>query len=125
MTEPKAIKDMSAAEYGALALAERRGETLEYLSYFTNRWITAQLRLSQYVDNMHLRIKPPEPVLGSVTLYGKEYSNIGWSLMSYNCCKDTHTLTIPTRDGEPITGTFRDEDGHEIVVGKIVKRTGE
>jgi len=58
------------------------------------------------------------PVMGDVALYGKHFGG-RWGFGPTQFDGDTHRITLPTRDGDLIAGTYTSADGHSVVVGVV------
>jgi len=58
------------------------------------------------------------PVMGEVTITGFNSEN-RWAFGNLAMLSDTHRITLPTRDGELISGTYTSADGHSVVVGVV------
>ena len=59
-----------------------------------------------------------EPVRDTVTLTGA-YLNATWSFSPREIRQDTHRLTLPALDGQPISGTYTNDNGDKIVMEAI------
>lgn len=99
--EPKTWGEMTDAEKGALLLAY-------------HDWIDIE---PEWSDHVPYRIKP-EPVVGEVVLYGDQSRGISdFEFTRVQCNQyDTHTLTLPTLDGNLVCGEFTDKDGNTVKV---------
>jgi hypothetical protein len=114
---PKTWGEMTDAEKGALLLAIHRGAETQYMNADEDFWRDHHNGRSFY-DLDSYRIKP-EPVVGEVVLYGSDYGKEGFGFAFDGGLlerSDTHTLTLPTLDGNLVTGEFANEDGMKVVI---------
>jgi len=58
------------------------------------------------------------PVMGEVVLHGRNFG-CSWGFGPTQFDGDTHRITLPTRDGALIAGTYTSADGHSVVVGVV------
>lgn len=106
---PKTWGEMTDAEKGALLLAHHEGKVIQLKSR-GGSWDEA---CPSWVDDIAYRIKP-EPVVGEAVLHTGQPDFYEWAACSDN--DDTHTLTLPTLDGQLVTGEFANEDGMKVVI---------
>lgn len=99
---PKAWKDLTPEEKGALLLAHREGTTLQYYNEVYDFWSDTE---TTFHPMDILRIKP-KPARKTVTLYGA-----GWHYEQAEipCDDDTHRITFDLVDGEPDTDSIKME----------------
>ena len=70
-------------------------------------------------SDMFIYRTKPEPVVEAVTAYGKGHGAM-WEFRTHcHMAKLTHRLTFTTKDGEPATGTFRNDAGDVITMERI------
>jgi len=58
------------------------------------------------------------PVMGEVVMTGGDFG-VYWAFGPTQYPDDTHRITLPTRDGALIAGTYTSADGHSVVVGVV------
>jgi len=58
------------------------------------------------------------PVMGELAITGF-HANGNWAFGAILHSFDTHRITLPTRDGALIAGTYTSADGHSVVVGVV------
>lgn len=111
----KTWREMTDDEKGALLLAYHEGKEIYYKSpgdfgfnYCMN---------PTWDDDCAYRIKP-SPVVGEVVLTGKGAQEWIFGSGTFHV-SSTHRLTLPTLDGDPVTGEFTGPDGHVIKVGGV------
>lgn len=91
--EPKLWKDMTPEEKGALLLAHHEGKAIEAWAY-EDKWLVL---VPEWDEHNAYRIKPAEPVVQTVTLYGsKSYGHWVFGIKDEG---DTHKITLTIRDG--------------------------
>lgn len=114
---PKTWREMTDAEKGALLLAHHEGKAIESKFPKAANWLPAGT--PAWVNGGCYRIKP-EPVVGEVALNGADYNvATGGGRFVFDSTStevDTHTLTLPTLDGQLVTGEFANEDGMKVVI---------
>ncbi len=114
--EPRPWGELTDAEKGALLLAEENGKLVEVWHKDRGEWgppLNTGLRKRPWTA---YRVKP-EPVVETVTVYGLSDPG-GWTFGAVNM-GDTHRITFTTKDGEPATGTFTNENGDVIKMERI------
>ena len=117
MTEqPKLWADMTREEKGAILLARHEGKELETFHY--GKWIKTDPYF--YSDFQAYRVKP-EPKLETLTMTGGNHPRLKFMCFGSDRREnfDTHRLSIPGIDGEPITGTYTSPEGHVVKVERI------
>ena len=97
MTEhPKLWRDMTAAEKGALLLAEHEGKVIQFWDKFGfEDWCDIE---PSWEDDSAYRVKP-EPKVETVVLTGYQYSD-EWYFGETNYQGTTHQITLTIIDGE-------------------------
>lgn len=115
---PRTWKDMTDAEKGALLLAHHEGKVIEFAALGRDSWVAINWSFDWIPEHAY-RIKT-EPVAGEVVLGG-------WMNSETDCyfdCEDSNLgikhllITLPTLDGQLITGEFTGPDGHLIKMEK-------
>ncbi|WP_194094613.1 hypothetical protein [Marivivens aquimaris] len=117
---PKAWYQMTDIERRDISFAAMSGQTIELLAEVPGHsaWLVWDGKTPLCEVEQKVRIKAA-PRIEVVKMFGN-YHNGVWAFDSARCIPaHTHFLTITTRDGNPIAGTFRDEDGNEITLGLV------
>ena len=99
MTEhPKLWRDMTAAEKGALLLAEHEGKVIQFWDKFGfEDWCDIE---PSWEDDSAYRVKP-EPKVETVVVTGFFNGTSGWVFGRQSVAPlDTHRLTLTIIDGE-------------------------
>lgn len=115
--EAKLWGALTNAEKGALLLAAHEGKKIEFCAksgVWTRVWRNC---IPNWSDKIAYRISP-EPVVENITLYGG-YDGKFEYFDSEPAPKDTRKLTLPMKEGEPVTGTYTSEAGDVVLVEKI------
>lgn len=108
--------EWSSVAKGAVLLAAHSGEAIEAdMKAFDWQPIAPDA----IFDFTVVRIKS-KPKFATVDMSGRQYSDGVWGFDSSECdSKCTYSLTFPTKDGAPITGTFHDGHGNKITLGLV------
>lgn len=111
---PKIWGEMTDAEKGAMLLAHHEGKVIQCLYHKCDGWVDIGDPIWAFEGRYRIK---PEPVVGEAVLHGGgDYGcgNACFSDEDIEC--DTHTLTLPTLDGDLVTGEFANEDGMKVVI---------
>lgn len=106
--EPRPWGELTDAEKGALLLAENEGKCVQFLNELGNWQNLSSIKFTDYMERIWFnnqyayRVKPPEPVVETVTLTGFPDDEGGtWCFGKDSLPEDTHRITFTTKDGEP------------------------
>ncbi len=103
--------ELDDATKGALLLAQLRGEVIE--SDLAGQWW--ENTCPGWTDHISYRVRPAAPVIGSVKFSGPGPIYHSLHPVDGNAEYKVH-VTMPTRDGAHVSGTYTSPDGLQIVV---------
>lgn len=112
---PKTWGEMTDAEKGALLLGVNRGQEIQY-AYADDMIWRGNHNGFTFNDGDHYRIKQ-QPVVETVTICGGPDDQLlpPWRYSM----SGPYAITFNTTNGEPATGTFRNEAGDVITMERI------
>ena len=118
---PRSWKELTDQEQGALLLAHHRGEVIEYLSAIDG-WCPTIANRPSWQLHTRYRVKPKD-IIDTITFFGRELEYCDGLVLRSDCRynKDTISATLPTKNGELMTGVFANEDGYTVKVEKLTK----
>ena len=107
-------KDLTPEEKGALLLAYHEGEQIQ--TWMPVRHFWDDNPTPSWAETAAYRVKP-EPEVKTVTIRTGWPEGGGWCQDEDDY--DTHSITYKVIDGEPICGTYADQNGNTITVEKL------
>lgn len=117
-TSPKVWRDMTPEEKGALLLAEHEGKVIDRSHDLGATW---KEKVTKFWHDKHVYRVRPEPVRDTVTLQydSSDDCYIVYRPFSMADVRELPEIEIPTYDGNPIPGTYRNDAGDVITIEAV------